>query len=269
MSKVLIGSARIDENGNARGGAAGDQKQAAVPDYTGEVAQQEFYVHRLGWYVLRPKDPKVAVKIADKMIDACDNPNIGYDQGNRLGVIKHGINSAVKTGSDCSSLTRACVLEATGRDPGDYTTSGETSALEATGLFEKRKAYVSGMTLYTGDILVTKTKGHTVIVTYGARRTVGSSDASTNSQQPAGSVLKVQSAKSFSKAVAGSYKPSTTLNMRTGPGTKNPILKELSPKATVKCYGYYTMNGSTKWLLCVELSTGVKGFCSSKYLKKM
>ena len=43
--------------------------------------------------------------------------------------------------------------------------------LEKSGLFEKRIAYTSNTTLYTGDVLVTKTKGHTVIVVEGANRT--------------------------------------------------------------------------------------------------
>jgi len=34
----------------------------------------------------------------------------------------------------------------------------------------------------------------------------------------------------------------------------------------VRCYGYYTKNGSTVWLL-VKDSTGQTGFCSKKYLR--
>ena len=37
---VYFGSARIDERGRAAGGAAGDQKQKAKPDYSGEVSQE-------------------------------------------------------------------------------------------------------------------------------------------------------------------------------------------------------------------------------------
>ena len=39
----------------------------------------------------------------------------------------------------------------------------------STGLFDKSE-YRQGMALYTGDILVTKTKGHTCIVTSGTAR---------------------------------------------------------------------------------------------------
>ena len=96
---ILVGSARIDERGKATGGQAGDQ--------TGkEVMIQNFYVHPKGWYILRPKDGNHANKIASAMITACDNNNIGYDQSNRLGVIKYGINTTTKTEADCSSLVR-------------------------------------------------------------------------------------------------------------------------------------------------------------------
>lgn len=168
---VIIGSARIDERGRAAGGAAGDQGQRSTPDYSGEVSMQNFYVHSLGWYIIRAKVANYALQIAASMITACNNPNIGYDQNKRIGVVNNGTGSKVKTACDCSSLVRTCVREATGKDPGNFTTANEASMLMATGLFDKLD-YKSGVTLYTGDILVTKSKGHTVIVTAGAARTV-------------------------------------------------------------------------------------------------
>ena len=167
---VYIGSARIDERGKVSGGAAGDQKQTEAKDYSGEVSMQKFYVASKGWVVLRPKDPDVALKIAAAMITACNNKNIGYNQCDRLGVIKNGTASKVKTNADCSSLVRQCIIEATGRDPGNFTTATERTMLQRTGLFEFFH-YSQGVILYTGDILVTKTQGHTAIVTAGAART--------------------------------------------------------------------------------------------------
>lgn len=169
---VIIGSARIDERGKLSGGQAGDQKQkSSTNDTVGEVSMQNFYVHSKGWYILRPKDANIAKKIASNMKTACNNKNIGYDQMNRLGVMTYGVNSKVKTETDCSTLVRACVKEASGKDPGNFSTLNEADMLEKSGLFEKRVAYTSGTTLYTGDVLVTKTKGHTVIVVEGADRT--------------------------------------------------------------------------------------------------
>ena len=175
---VYIGSARIDENGKASGGAVGDQKQTSKPDYSGEVSQQKFYVHSKGWYVIRAKDVNVATGLAGAMIQACNNKNIGYDQFNRLGVVKYGTGTSTKTECDCSSLVRQCVKEASGKDPGNFTTANEVTMLVKTGLFSDIITYTSGMTLYTGDILVTKTQGHTVIVTSGAARNASSNSDS-------------------------------------------------------------------------------------------
>lgn len=165
---IEVGSARIDENGNANWGRAGDQTSR-------EVATEPFYSHRLGWTMLRPKDKETARKIGLAMIEACLNNNIGYDQSNRYGVIsclqKYGrltkINEA--TEADCSSLVRACCIQA-GINVGDFNTSNEVAVLSRTGAFEKAVDITSSAKLSMGDILVTRTKGHTVIVTKGFER---------------------------------------------------------------------------------------------------
>ena len=164
---VIIGSARHDEHGNCySGGKAGDQ--------TGqEVSTQKFYNHSKGWNVLRAKDNKVAEKLAEAMKIACGNKNIGYDQSERYGIIKHGINTKVKTECDCSSLVRACIIYASGKDVGDFNTSNERSVILKSGLFDDMGTYKVGDTLYNGDILVTRTKGHTVIVVSGAKKSKG------------------------------------------------------------------------------------------------
>lgn len=160
---VRIGSARCDENGKLTGGRAGDQNGR-------EVSEQNFYVHSKGWYILRPKSPETALKIAERMRAACNNPNLGYDQNQRTGVIKNGIDSKIPTECDCSALVRACVKEATGKDPGNFTTANEKGMLMATGLFDSI-VYKTGTKICTGDILVTKSRGHTVICTEGNKRT--------------------------------------------------------------------------------------------------
>lgn len=165
---TIIGSARKDEHGKASGGKAGDQKQTASPDYKGEVSMQNFYVSSKGWNILRAKNPAVASSIALSMTIACNNPNIGYNQARRLDIIKAGTHATQPTSCDCSSLVRQCVREA-GVEVGNFTTANEASVLMATGHFDKY-VYTKGSDLYLGDILVTKTKGHTVIVTSGATR---------------------------------------------------------------------------------------------------
>ena len=169
---IMVSSARSDERGKYSGGKAGDQKQKLKSNDTrGEVSMQAMYTHRKGWYILRPKKVSHADAIADGGIRAANNPNIGYSQSDRLGVVRNGINTKVKTNADCSSLVRQAVKEATGRDPGNFTTANEANMLVATGLFTKT-AYVNQKKtpVYNGDILVTKTKGHTVIVVSGNPR---------------------------------------------------------------------------------------------------
>ena len=172
---LIIGSARIDENRNIKCGKAGDQKQAsATNDTKGEVSMQNFYVHSKGWIILRFKEGAHANAAASSMRTACNNSNIGYDQNQRTGILKYGTATAIKTEAGCSSLVRQCVKEATGIDPGNFNTGTEVNTLKKTGLFKDPIMFESldKTPLFTGDILVTKTRGHTVIVVSGNERAV-------------------------------------------------------------------------------------------------
>ena len=163
---VKVGSARIDENGKAHGGKAGDQ--------TGrELSTQNWYLHAKGWRVFRAKNPAVAEKIAQDMLWACDNPKIGYDQYQRdtlfnvakaVGFNCRQVDTACET--DCSALVRVCVNYA-GVPVGNFRTPDEAAKLLATGAFiELTGSKYQGQSTYLGrgDILVTKTQGHTVVV---------------------------------------------------------------------------------------------------------
>lgn len=165
---LVVGSARIDESGHISGGKPGDQ--------TGnEVSTQAYYVHLKGWYCLRPKSITVANAIAEAMLQGCRNNNIGYCQGHRSNVIEQLRKAgklakiSAKTEADCSSLVRACCIQA-GFDPGNFNTASEVSALKATGQFMEPIAVTSKTELFNGDVLVTKTKGHTVVVVSGNPR---------------------------------------------------------------------------------------------------
>lgn len=164
---VIVGSARVDELGKYSGGTAGDQKQKSTPDRKGEVSMQDFYVHKKGWKVIRPVNPLNATDIAKAMERACNNKLIGYDQGQRLNILKATTRTTKATECDCSSLVRECIIEATGIDPGNFTTQNEVSALAKTKLFHPAVEYKTGMRLLSGDVLVTRSKGHTVIVVQG------------------------------------------------------------------------------------------------------
>ena len=163
---VKIGSARIDENSHAKGGKAGDQ--------TGkEVSTQSWYKHSKGWRVFRAKNSACAEKIAQDMQYACDNNNIGYDQGLRTTLYNvakpFGFNCKEvnkKCETDCSALVRVCCAYAGIMLP-NFRTTTEPSILLNSGYFTemKGKQYTdSSDYLMRGDILCTKTQGHTVIV---------------------------------------------------------------------------------------------------------
>lgn len=173
---VLIGSARIDERGKISGGKAGDQ--------TGkEVSTQAWYKHSKGWVVIRAKKPEVREKIAKNMEYICANNKIGYDQSNRYGLFNavkdKGFDASkctVLTETDCSASVRVCARYA-GITVGDFNTSNEKSVLQATGAFDvltDSKYTNSSDYLLRGDILVTKTKGHTVVVLSNGAKAVAS-----------------------------------------------------------------------------------------------
>ena len=170
---VIVGSARIDEYGGAAGGTAGDQKQSVIPDYMGEVSMQDWYLHDKGWIVLRAKDPVARDRIAQDMEYACNNKNIGYDQSQNQTLYWESANVGYdcskvtsRCETDCARLVRVCVLYA-GIQCADFYTGNEADVLVSTGQFEKltdARYTQSSKYLMRGDILVTKTKGHTVVV---------------------------------------------------------------------------------------------------------
>lgn len=171
---VKIGSARIDENGKAHGGAAGDQ--------TGkEVSTQNWYSRN--WRVFRAKDEAKAKLIAKAMQAACDNKNIGYDQYQRNTLYNqvkpYGYDPAKATKkceTDCSALVRVCCAYA-GIIMSDFNTSSEPSRLMDSGEFVEltgSKYTDRSDYLGVGDILCTKTKGHTVVVLTNGSKYEGS-----------------------------------------------------------------------------------------------
>lgn len=160
---VKIGSAR-SSYGNT---TPGDQNGGR------EVSTEKYYVHSKGWVVLRAKDPDARERIAVAMERACANDDIGYDQSTRLTLFNNvkaaGFDPAKttkKVNTDCSALVRVCVHYA-GIEVDNFITSNEVSKLMATGAFEKftdDEHCKSSDHLLRGDILDTRTKGHTVVV---------------------------------------------------------------------------------------------------------
>ena len=279
---VKIGSARIDEHGGSgwSGKAkAGDQKQKRTPDLTGEVSMQAWYKHAKGWVVLRPKKLEVALKIAKAMEAACNNKHIGYDQSQRDTLYeaakKVGFDvSKVKTDceTDCSALVRVCCCYA-GFDPGNFRTANEVAALMKTGEFDKltdSKFTTQSTNLKKGDILVTKTSGHTVVVlTDGANI---SYEAVPDGPSKKITVKATDPAQKKNDALAGTYRVTAKagLRLRDGAGTSKKILCVLPCGQKVRNYGFYSVVGGQKWLYVATELKGTEyiGFCSAAYLTR-
>ena len=163
MATVRVGSARSSFGDTTRGDQNGGK----------EVSTQAWYKHSLGWVMLRAKDDAKLAKIGQLMENACNNDLIGYSQEDR-----DSLYSAVKdkgfdpgkctkpANTDCSACVRVCVNGA-GITVGNIRTSDMVDKLTATGAFTKytsAKYTESSEYLRRGDILVTKVKGHTVVV---------------------------------------------------------------------------------------------------------
>ena len=263
---VRIGSARIDERGKATGGKAGDQ--------TGqEVMFQNWYAHSKGWVVIRAKDAAVREKIAKDMEYACNNNKIGYDQNERgtlytvaskVGFDCSKVTTACET--DCSALVRVCVAYA-GITVANFNTSSEATRLVATGKFEKltnAKYTESSDYLLRGDILVTRTKGHTVVVLND-----GAKIAPPATPEPA--KTKIDPSPYNKKASYNRlYTVTASLNLRAGVGTRKAVVAVMSKGARFRCYGYWNKNTDGRvWLLGVVTIGGKEytGWASTKYLK--
>ena len=205
---VKIGSAR-SSYGNT---SPGDQNGGK------EVSTENWYLHSKGWVVLRALDPEARERIAVAMERACANDNIGYDQSTRNtlynNVKPYGFYPACttkKVNTDCSALSRVCVNFA-GITVGDYITSSEAATLMATGAFEKfiDDAHCkSSDRLLRGDILVTKTKGHTVIVLSDGAKAAEERQSAPVEPAAEGDLL----------VASGAW------NLRRGPGTQYGVVK--------------------------------------------
>lgn len=159
---IKFGSARIDENGRARGGQRGDQ--------TGrEVCEQPAYWHKNGWTGYRAKDPNVANGIAFNMACACRSNIVGYNQDDRYAIFWTNLDQL--TNADCSTLDPYCAVRAgvPVNCDGIWTGNMDERLME-TGAFD-RFTVTDLNALCTGDILVDgKGASHTVVVTEGIPR---------------------------------------------------------------------------------------------------
>lgn len=161
LGYCLIGSARHNEYGSYATGKPGDQTGT-------EVEYQKYYDHSKGWVTLRCIDEARAEMIAQNMEWACANDCVGYSQNDNQSLwreaskIKFDISKLVKpVNTDCARLVRVCIAYA-GINIADFYTGTLKQVLLDSGWFKEVKGSLPGC-LKRGDILVTKTKGHTVI----------------------------------------------------------------------------------------------------------
>ena len=249
---VIIGSARVDENGKYIGGKAGSQIDK-------EISKQNWYLHSKGWVLIRPKDPAKAEKIAKNMEYACDSKYVGYDQGqnqtlyNAVKSLDFDI-SKLKTmcETDCARLTRVCVKYA-GIDAGDYYTATEVEVLKKTGEFDiltDDKYCKSSDYLKRGDILVTKTQGHTVVVLNDG---MFAGDEKDDDKVPSDDTDKDPVNDDGLAIVTGSYW------LRKKPSITGEKITALHAGTVVRVYGE-----KDGWYGVKVVKTGEKGYISKK-----
>lgn len=165
---TIVGQASCNEKGSLSGGKAGDQKR--------EVATTNWY--NGGWnYVFRAKNKSIRLMIAQAMIDACGNQNIGYDTSvpdrytawdlaEKNGHDIKGINKKCET--TCSQLVSMCMRAAgISKDYArrHYDIATMTKYLPKCPSFHvyRTKAYTASTAkLQAGDILLSS--HHTVVV---------------------------------------------------------------------------------------------------------
>lgn len=277
---IKIGHSSIDENGKARGGAAGDS--------TGkELCTRGWY--NGGWNVLlRPKSGTLAEKSAKACEAGCANSKIGYDQNQRntlntqAKAVGYDLSKIVKVCEcDCSSFMHVCAI-AGGANLG-YGSNGCTTRTMAvtfakSGDYEKltdSKYLTSDKYLKRGDILV-KEGSHTVMVLEnGANATAGSSASADKVQIGSASATTSKTAteyaRNFLKPLEGTYKvTASSLNVRYGAGVTKKKMVAIPKGTKVKCFGYYTTVLGVMWYSIQFTYNGVTytGFASSRYLKK-
>ena len=159
---IRIGSARIGETGG--------YKQVAGNQTGKELSVQDYYNHSKKWDVIRLKNKKQRVLIAEAMIKAINNKNIGYDMTDRLSLLNACTSFnydpskvTVPCECDCSSLVRVCIAYATGKLLANFNTATEKTVCVKSGLFDAFELTDKSQ-LVVGDILCTRTQGHTVVV---------------------------------------------------------------------------------------------------------
>lgn len=249
---VYIGGAKINEYGTTEGGKAGDQNGK-------ECMVEPWYKHEKGWYVLRAKDRSVAKLIAKDMRAICENNKIGYsywehcyglyNESKQYGFDASKVNSPCDT--NCAKAVLVCVKYA-GVNVADFSTSDEMDKLLATGKFDVFKDSEhcdNTFLLLEGDILVTRTKGHTVVVLNDGK---------------AMELIKWKSSTEY----CGNYKVTGNANLRVYPSMNADIVTVVDANLIVFSDGIVVAHEDRLWYH-ILLDGDTEGFISGKLLEKI
>ena len=230
LGYCLIGSARHNEYGSYASGKPGDQTGT-------EVEYQNYYNHSKGWVTLRCIDEARAEMIAQNMEWACANDCVGYSQNDNQSLwreaskINFDISRLVTpVNTDCARLVRVCIAYAD-IPIDDFYTGNEKQVLLNSGWFKEVKGILPGC-LKRGDILVTKTKGHTVVALTNGDGTYPDEDEKHRINPKYGQydeykIGEDESKYSYNFSV-GRYKiTADALNVRQGAGTNYKVVNVL------------------------------------------
>lgn len=249
---VEIGSARINEYGTLEGGKAGDQNGK-------ECMVEPWYKHNKGWYVIRVKNDSKRKLIARDMRFICDNDLIGYSYwDNCYGLFNaskpYGFDaSKVKTPCDtnCAKAVLTCARYA-GVNVADFSTGDELEKFVATGeveVFKDSEHCDKPDLLLEGDILVTRTKGHTVVVLNDDK-----------------AMDKIKW--SCSTEYCGNYRVQGNANLRKYPSLEGEVLSVVDSGLIVFSDGIAVAHEDRLWYHII-LNEDTEGFISGKLLERI
>lgn len=239
---VMFSGASIDERGKISGGVAGDQ--------TGkEVRTTSAYNHKLGWRIFRHPNANTAKWIGLNAKAMADNNNFGYDQGQRTtgytacknaGWEPKNVKSPCEL--DCSELVRTAIACALEKDVPDFNTSSEPNVLLNLGFKEVTNWSLNNLQL--GDIVCTKTKGHTEVVSSGATVTPTPTPAPTPKPTPA----PATKANTFYQVKAGGKHYAEVKNLNDYAGVLGKPITDVAIKVDKGTISYRVHVKSGGWL---------------------
>lgn len=255
-----------DENGNFRGGKAGDQTGT-------EWEIIPYFTPSYGWsYRFRWKDNELAKQFSKLAVDSAKNNHIGYCMSHRS-----TFEAKLKKAKwNPANITEDCEADCS---------SGVIALIHAIGYLNNIKELKNFGATYTGDMYkhlnsssyfehcetgkhyvgeINLTPNHHTNITVEV-------DGNGNTIDKPSQNNRVQYAKYFDKSIAGKYKVKTNggrLRVRNGAGINYGVCDNLNNGDTFMCYGYYNVYAYTRWLY-IQTNKGVTGFVSSEWVRKV